>query len=54
MQRCDGVAIEDIANAFLGAEAYIQASTALDACIDKHASLVNCIRDHNRKASEEK
>jgi hypothetical protein len=52
MQKCEGVLIEDISNAFLGVEAQIQASTALDSCIDKHASLVNCIRRFNRKSDD--
>lgn len=52
MEKCEGVLIESIGDAFLGGEAYIQASTALDACKDKHASLVNCINDHNEKSDE--
>ncbi len=52
MEKCQGILIEGISNAFFGVEAQIQASTALDACIDKHASLVNCINKYNRKAND--
>lgn len=47
IKPCDGIAIDSIVNAFNGVEAYIQAATALDACIDKHASLVSCIKRNN-------
>lgn len=52
MAHCEGVSIEDIPSAFHGVEGFIQAGTALDACIDKHASLVNCIREHNARKPE--
>jgi hypothetical protein len=54
MERCDSIAIEEIGNAFHGVEAYIQASVALDACMDKHAILLKCINDHNKGKKDEK
>ena len=54
MQKCEGIAIDSIGNAFHGNEAFIQAATALDQCKDRHASLVNCINKHNRQANEDR
>lgn len=52
LEKCEGIAIESIGDAFLGTEGFIQASSALDACKDKHASLANCIMDYNAGKTE--